>query len=325
VSEALSVKGDGPFTVRVIEDDELSAFERKTVAFGKWGLVIAALSLLAACVAALVVFQQFKEMAAQTDLLSRASRQNRKDNADAAITTGKQLAGLQAEIVAARNSSKALQGQLIQAHRLADTAARQLELTNRAWIKIEEVKPRGNGPVVPSLSFQDLNITGPPQVKQQAFLNFEIRGKNVGLSTALSVTVIPELFLARWENGYSVKVAAEEKRFCELREKDSGNFPGTAQAVFPGEPFTYTGGTGGAITNEVMNFFTDFPGGPYILPVLIGCVDYQFQASAIHHHVRFVYEVFHAAEPHTRFFLAGNGVKADELSFIRNEADDYTD
>jgi hypothetical protein len=198
-------------------------------------------------------------------------------------------------------------------------------LTNRAWIKIEDVAPRGNGPVIPSLSFQDINIRGLPAIRQQASLNFDLRGKNVGFSTALNVKVIPELFLARWENGYSTRVAAEEKRFCELREKDSGNFPGTAQAVFPGETLNYAAGINGAITDETMNSFSDLPSGPYILPVLIGCVDYQFQASTVHHHVRFVYEVFHAGEPHTRFFLAGQGVKADDMLFIRNGADDYAD
>ncbi len=74
-----------------------------------------------------------------------------------------------------------------------------------------------------------------------------------------------------------------------------------------------------------MNFFSDIPGGPYILPVLIGCVDYQFQSSPVHHHVRFVYEIFHASDPRTRFFLAGQGVKADDLNFIRNPDDDYAD
>ena len=314
-----------PLSVKIIEDDELNSFERKTIRYGGAGVFVAFLALLAASVTGFFIYHQFEEMNAQTGLMNRAAVQARLDAKDSALTTAQQLAALQAQITTAQNGTKALQGQLKEARRSADIAARQLELTNRAWIKIEGVKPRGNGPVIPSLSFQDINTTGLPAIRQQAFLNFEMRGKNVGFSTALNVKVIPELFLARWENGYSTKVAAEEKRFCELREKDSGNFPDTAQAVFPGETLNYTGENSGAISDETMNFFAGLPGGPYILPVLIGCVDYRFQASTVHHHVRFVYEVFHAGEPHTRFFLAGQGVKADDMLFVRNEADDYAD
>ena len=77
---------------------------------------------------------------------------------------------------------------------------------------------------------------------------------------------------------------------------------------------------------EAQNFFSDVtPSGPYVLPVLIGCVDYKFQASPVRHHVRFVYEIFHASEARTRFFLAGQGMKADDLVLLHNEADDYAD
>ena len=314
-----------PFRIEVVKNEELSSLETKTVIYAKVGLLISLLALIAAGAAAYFVFQQFKEMADQTDLLNRGARQARVDSAASSAATTKQLAGLQAQITTAQAGTKALQGQFIEVRRSADIAARQLELTDRPWIKVETIMPRGNGSVIPALSFQDVNVTGPPAIKQQTYLNFEVHGRNVGHSTALSVKVMSELFLTQWKNGYSDKVKQEEARFCALRELDSKNWESAAQAVFQGDTFDYYGGVSGAITSDAMNYFSDLPSGPYILPVLIGCVDYQFQASSAHHHIRFVYEIFHASDPRTRFFLAGQGTKADDLNLIRNTSYDYTD
>jgi hypothetical protein len=87
-----------PFLVSVIKDGTPTPFEQVTLRYGKWGLVIAGVSLFAACVAAIFVFQQFKEMAAQTELLNRAAHQSRKDSQDSSIATGKQLAVLQGQL-----------------------------------------------------------------------------------------------------------------------------------------------------------------------------------------------------------------------------------
>jgi hypothetical protein len=87
-----------PLLVRVVEDDELNSFEQKTVLFGKWGVGVAALSLLAASVAGFYVFQQFREMSAQTDLASRAARQARIDAAASGRDFAKQIGMLQAQI-----------------------------------------------------------------------------------------------------------------------------------------------------------------------------------------------------------------------------------
>ena len=38
----------------------------------------------------------------------------------------------------------------------AKTAAEQLEMTERPWIKIVDVKTHGNNPVIPALSFQNI-------------------------------------------------------------------------------------------------------------------------------------------------------------------------
>lgn len=314
-----------PLLVRIVEDDELSSFERKTIRYGALGILVAFLALVAACVTGYFIYQQFAAMEEANTLADYVAKKARLDSAASSIATAKQMNGLQAQIIAAQEATKALQGQLVESRRSANIAALQLELTDRPWIKIEKVMPRGNGPEIPALSFQDINVTSPQVIKQQTYLNFEVHGRNVGHSTALSVKVIPELYLAQWKDGYSGKVKEEEARFCAQRERENENWSSAAQAVFQGDPFDFYGGNSGAISTDAMNFFSDIPGGPYILPVLIGCVDYQFQSSPVHHHVRFVYEIFHASDPRTRFFLAGQGVKADDLNFIRNPDDDYAD
>ena len=116
-------KGDKPLVVRIIEDDELSSFERKTVTFGKWGITIAAVSLIAACIAAFAVYQQFKEAASQTDLLQIAAKQARRDSAAAGIRGQQEIAVLQAQATAAKNSVEAIQ--------------RQMRIDQRSWVKFE--------------------------------------------------------------------------------------------------------------------------------------------------------------------------------------------
>ncbi len=90
--------GPSPVLVRIIEDDELSLFERRTVTFGGVGILIAAFSAIAASAAAYFVFQQFKEMADQTELLSRSAEQARKDSKESGAATARQLSLLQGQL-----------------------------------------------------------------------------------------------------------------------------------------------------------------------------------------------------------------------------------
>jgi hypothetical protein len=102
---------------------KLTSFEQKTL----W---IAVLSGLAAFGAAYFILQQFKEMAAQTDLLSRSLRQARNDSKDTAVNAEKQLALTQ-------QSVGAIQRQATTAQRQMETAQSQLELSERPWVTLE--------------------------------------------------------------------------------------------------------------------------------------------------------------------------------------------
>jgi hypothetical protein len=210
------------------------------------------------------------------------------------------------------------------AEETAKAAAQQLELGERAWVKVTEVKPRGNTPPVQSLSFQEVGDRKVPRLRYQVTFNYEIHLKILGRSPALNINVWPELYLALWGDNvnYAGKVVAEENRVCDefaKRKKESKN---AGTAAFPDEtPVVYQGASA-LVFEESKVHFSDAPG-EYILPVLIGCVDYQFQSSGRHHQTRFVYEAFHAHEPRTRFFIVGSGISANDLLLIRNESDDY--
>lgn len=136
---------------------------------------------------------------------------------------------------------------------------------------------------------------------------------------------VPHFYLERWSDGYSDRIGSEERSACDKVTKDKKTISKGGHALFPDETLTEHGGMGAPITPEAMNFLPNLPRGPYILPVFIGCVDYQFQSSPVHHQIRFVYEIFHRQGPRTRFFGVGEGVKADDLLLIRNETYDYSD
>jgi len=116
-------RNNQPIRVEIIREDELSKFEGKTVRFGKWGLVIASLSLIAAVAAAIFVWEQFVEMAGQTDILAMDARRARDDSAAASVATSKQL--------------WLFQRQLTEAHNANELNRKQWEAQNRPWIGIE--------------------------------------------------------------------------------------------------------------------------------------------------------------------------------------------
>jgi uncharacterized protein HemX len=71
---------------------ELTTFERKTLWLSVLSLLLTIASVIVAFGAFYYVFRQFREMAAQTDLLSQSLKQAKKDAEDSANTTATQLA-----------------------------------------------------------------------------------------------------------------------------------------------------------------------------------------------------------------------------------------
>ncbi|MGD1064988.1 MAG: hypothetical protein ABR860_17165 [Terracidiphilus sp.] len=156
-----------PFYLQIPTDlqQQITSFEKKTVRFGYWGLVIASISFAAACVAAWFIFQQFKEMAAQTDLLSRSARQARHESAKSDSTTAQQIA--------------ILQGQLHEQQNSVAVVTKQMRQDQRPWLRVEFVPIAGSDPANPRARAQI--TTGQP-------ISVPIRIRNTGKTPAEIVT-----------------------------------------------------------------------------------------------------------------------------------------
>jgi hypothetical protein len=153
----------------------------------------------------------------------------------------------------------------------ADTAARGLESSGRPWVKVTDLRPRGTHSI-PPLSFQDLKrgqLKGLPiELKYQVTFNYEVRLKIIGNSPALNVEVLPELYLAPWNNSdYSGAVTVAENRVCEEFSKHRRGVKTAGTAAFPGETPVVYQGVAAMVYEGTKNRFSDAVG-DYILPVL---------------------------------------------------------
>lgn len=304
-------KNNEPFRVAIVENNELSIFEKKTVLLGKLGLVIAGVSLLAACLAAFLIFQQFKEMAAQTNLLNIQIRQAREDSANSSVATAKQLEALQGQLDAARHS--------------AGIAAQQLDLTDRAWIEASDLSPLVDSSV-PALQIIRFNGTGPHPIKWQILVEFRGNATNVGRSPALNAVTYYEVYLLPNERITTGTVPDEEKRFCNYELNFHKTPNRTGLAVYPTKDMEIGGGASGAISPNQVHHLAPFPGGEYVSPILIGCVDYQFQTSSRRHQTRFAYRIEHSTAGSTgQFFRLGELVPGEGLLLTRLHEADYAD
>jgi hypothetical protein len=74
-------------TVRAIEDDELSNFERRTLNYARAGLIIAVITFVIAFLTGWIFLNQLKEFSEQTDVLELGAKQARIDAKNAAVVT----------------------------------------------------------------------------------------------------------------------------------------------------------------------------------------------------------------------------------------------
>lgn len=202
----------------------------------------------------------------------------------------------------------------------ANSAAVTAVASLRPWIKITDVKTRGEGPLIPALSFQRSPTW--PVGQSQATLQLQISLKNVGHSPA-RLSVDFELFLPLWENGYSGVIYREKRRFCrEFAKRELEVDPSLQIILFPDESHDWYGAGATMVNNKVVNYFSDDRGTvPYILPVVAVCTNYQLGDSPTIYQTSALYEVFRKND-RTRFFEVGKGIPASEIFLIRNEASD---
>lgn len=187
--------------------------------------------------------------------------------------------------------AKALDAQLKISERLATTALRQFEITDRPWLAV------------------DIELISPLTFDEQGgYLTFRIFAKNVGRSLAINATVNTKIVIPIFSGELSGQVIAEQLRVCQTVDSRFMSY-----AVFPEQTFVsdrgFRLGQQELEQSRIMN--TDA-----VEIYLVGCVDYQFSGHEAHHQTRFVYQVqrAEAADPgHLLLVRIGQDVPMDRL------------
>ena len=161
------------------------------------------------------------------------------------------------------------------------TAREQLELSERPWIKVNfTIGSQG-------FAFQE----GGAQLPLQAHF------QNVGHSVATSAFINVKMFLADDANGIFKQPLKRQHELCDPIVRQPVNDPKIGDmtlTIFPGDTdssMVYGVGVGKEELESAKNAAPKAPGGKRILPIIVGCADYQYGTSERHHQTRFIYEV----------------------------------
>ncbi len=189
----------------------------------------------------------------------------------------------------------------------ADTAAKQLEMSERPWIKVKLVS---HGPFTFSSS-------------GYANLGLQFALKNVGHSVAAGVTIETRMFPVLGNEVFT-KSIEHQKEVCAIareRKIDPQGLAGGALSLFPEDesPSPYTVDVAidkPSIDSTIFRKDRFFPGSQEIYPIVVGCADYQFTFESGHHQTGFIYEVRQlnpADRFHPMLIIVGRNVDAPKL------------
>jgi hypothetical protein len=185
------------------------------------------------------------------------------------------------------------------AYRQWEISQRQLEAVERPWLKVTFAP----GPV----TFKD----GGMQFGVYPHLS------NVGHSVATGAIVPIKIFLASNGNDVFKEPLKRQKELCdplaiqpiskERDEKRIAVFQDTTDSsLFLGEGFSKAEIDSAPTANT--NFKIK-----HLVPIIVGCVDYQYGTSTRHHQTRFIYEVFRADPRPNTSIEVGQDLPADSV------------
>jgi hypothetical protein len=156
------------------------------------------------------------------------------------------------------------------ANSAADTAAAQLEMTDRPWVTIDVV-------ITGPLTYSD---------KEGVFMSFLFIPKNIGRSPAQNVLISPMLIPAFPFDD----IRKEQNGIC----KNVGESGFSTYVLFPNEPFSESFRIEESPESIVKRWGKQPQGWglPDPMPVtLVGCVDYTYETSRVHHQTGFALDV----------------------------------
>jgi hypothetical protein len=153
----------------------------------------------------------------------------------------------------------------------ADTAARQLEMTDRPWVAV------------------DVSITSPLAYNDKGVeVEFSFTPKNIGHSPAQNVLIDPQLLPIFMGDD----VREIQKNICDSAAKAQSRMP--RYVLFPEEPYTQPFGLSMSSESIIAHWGKQPPGmgQPDPIPIaLVGCVDYTYETSRRHHQTGFAIDV----------------------------------
>ena len=164
----------------------------------------------------------------------------------------------------------------------SDTAAKQLEQTERPWLTID---------VTPDSSFEFTNDGG---------VGFSIRPRirNIGNSVATDITFDARMVVPPMDNGsrFFHEPIDQQKQLCDkVANAPLGPSDNLTMTLFPtsiDESLSHGLSLSKADIDASKHAVVLKTGpGAIISPFIVGCVDYQFAAAIRHHQTRFIYLV----------------------------------
>jgi hypothetical protein len=178
-----------------------------------------------------------------------------------------------------------------------EISQKQLELTERSWLTVDFAPE--------SITFYE----GGMQFALHA------RVTNIGHSVATGVVVPIEIFLASDAKSIFKEPFKRQKNLCdEIAMKPiSVQQNETEMVVFPNDNVSLVLGLqidkSEIESTPTANLHYNVK---HILPIVVGCVDYQYGTSKRHHQTRFIYRVqpIDHTDPHLGTFEVGRGVPA---------------
>jgi hypothetical protein len=195
------------------------------------------------------------------------------------------------------------------------TLQKQLELTDRPWIKVTDLRLWDCGSPCSTVTWYPV----PAAEQNQMSTGYWVTVKNIGGSTALNVVTFTELYFT---GNLMFGLRGEDSRFCDSRGQVSPPVTGRGRTLFPNDPKEDF--KSGSANVASANFIPFDRSGPHAYAWVIGCVNYQFQASSTNHQTRFVYGItLVGPQGQPGPLPVGRNLVLSDLKAIRDPSYDY--
>jgi hypothetical protein len=182
------------------------------------------------------------------------------------------------------------------------TSQRQLDATERPWLKVSLVAG--------AITFQQggMQFAMTPQIT------------NIGHSVATGVVVPINVMLASSSEDFFKEPLRKQAELCDpIASKPLSNQQDETQmSVFPDSTdssLVVGSGFSEKELRQAPNANSNFRA-KHIVPIVIGCVDYQYGTAIRHHQTRFIYEVFRSGTAPNTSIEVGTDVPGNDVRLV---------